>query len=738
MMVITGVKALSLGELQYSPQVIHPGDDVDLWIKVTNNDDKDLKNIEISIKPHYPFELKQVNPKKGTATIHHLNPGESDVVYLKLHINESAISGNYRLDITVSYDKVEYERGEEILTHYNWTKVYYIPVYGTPNFEIVLANNFSSLIPGRTKTISIIIYNKGTGKGKECTLTIGGNQYISPVGGTKFYLGTIKPQEGKLVNLKLYTDGDTPEGIYLVPATISWIDEDGTKKSEKIDIGLTVEGEILLGISNVITTPREIKPGDTCVRIDVTITNNGEGEAKDVKLHLKTTYPFRDSWSNANYKSIGTLRGGESKTVSFTVDIDEDAVSKHYKLPIEIEYLDISNRKYNITETIEIYVKSKSTDPKFEIVLANNSSSLTPGRTKTIPIVIYNKGSKSANDCFLSVKGNQYISPVGSTKFYLDTIKSQERKVINLKLYTDGDTPEGTYLIPITVSWIDENDTEKSENIDIGLTVQGEILLGISNVITTPREIKPGDSYVRIDVTITNNGHGEAKDIKVRLKTSYPFKDSWSNANYKSIGTLRGGESKTVSFTVDVDKYAPSKHYKIPIYIEYLDTFNKRHNITENIDIYIKSKPVLEILSKEYTVKAGKDNILLITVKNVGNEKAESVRITAIRNSAQPFDYPRKSDTIGTLNPGENGTGAIVVSVDKNALPKEYLITLEIRAVGDRDMGDDNVYIVQKSVKVKVERENKISFLLYGGIAVVIIIGIIYFLRKKILKKRSL
>ncbi|MBW9220402.1 hypothetical protein KKP89_03150, partial [Methanothermococcus sp. SCGC AD-155-N22] len=55
--VITNVEALSLGELQYSPEVIYPGDDVDLWIKITNNDEKDLKNIEVSIKPHYPFEL---------------------------------------------------------------------------------------------------------------------------------------------------------------------------------------------------------------------------------------------------------------------------------------------------------------------------------------------------------------------------------------------------------------------------------------------------------------------------------------------------------------------------------------------------------------------------------------------------------------------------------------------------------------------------------------------------------
>ena len=255
--------------------------------------------------------------------------------------------------------------------------------------------------------------------------------------------------------------------------------------------------------------------------------------------------------------------------------------------------------------------------------------------------------------------------------------------------------------------------------------------MGISNVITSPKEIKPGNTYVRIDTTITNNGHGEAKDIKVHLKTEYPFKDSWSNANYKDIGTLSGSESKEVSFTIDVDKNAPPKHYKIPVEIEYLDIFNKKHNITKTIDVYIKPKPIIEIIPEEYTVKAGTENTVLIHVKNVGNEKAENVKVSAIKNSAQPFDYPTKSDTVGTLEPGENGTGAIVIDVDKNAVAKDYIITVEIRAVGDRDEGDDNVYITQKSIKVKVEN-NSISYLPIeiGLIVILVVVGLYYYKRK--------
>ncbi len=502
LILISSAYGLQIDEPQHKPLKIHPGDDVDVWFKITNdNYDDEVKDIKITITPHYPFELRQVNPTKGTATISHLNVGESDTAHFKLHVNEDAPSRDYRIDVKVSYDEIEHENGEIIKRHYEWTKIYPLSIYGMANFEIHTNNNIT-LTPAKTKVVPIILYNKGTGTAKQCTLTIGGNNYISPIDTTKFYIGSVKADEGKTVNLKLYTNEKTPEGSYLIPATISWVDEDGS---------------------------------------------------------------------------------------------------------------------------------------------------------------------------------------------------------------------------------------QKTENINIGLLVQGDVLLGISNVITTPKEIKPKDTYVRIDTTITNNGHGEAKDIKVHLNTKYPFKDSWSNANYKDIGTLSGSECKVVSFTIDVDKNAPPKHYKLPVEMEYLDIFNKKHNITKTIDIYIKPKPIIEILPKEYVVKAGDENTIIIPVKNIGNEKAENVKITAIKNSAQPFDYPTKSDTVGTLKPGENGTGAIVIDVDKDAVAKDYIITIEVRSAGDKDEGDDNVYISQKSIKVKVEKGSA-NYVFIGTILALILViaGIyLYKVRKK-------
>ncbi len=536
----SSVGALQVDNPQYQPKVIHPGDDVDLWIKISNdNYDDEVKNIVVEVTPHYPFELRQVNPVKGKATISHLNPGEADTVYFRLHVDENAPSNDYRIDVKVSYDEVEDDDGKKITRHYEFTKVYYLHVYGIASFEI--DGNFS-LIPSKTQIVPIKIVNTGTGTAKEVNLYVG---------------YSLKP--------------------------------------------LNAGSE------------------------SVTISAYGTTKNQQKAIYYPTAIPL----------------------------------------------------------------------------------------------------------------SNLPISPVEKTKFYLGALKPDDDKVINLKLHTDDNLIEGCYQIPAVITWIDEDGTKRAEQISIGAYVKGDIILGISNVVTDPKEIKPGTTYARIDVTVTNNGHAEAKDVKLKLITNKPFKDSWSNCNIKDIGNLLPGVSKTVSFYVDVDKYAPAKHYKLPVEISYLDVSDNKYKTEKFIDIYVKHKPLFKILTKEVHVTAGKDNVVHIEIKNVGSERAERVKISAIKISGQPFDYPVKSDTIGTLYPNQTGVGTITITPDRTAPSKSYYITLEIRCAGDSEEGDKNVYVYQKPLKVVVNNPNSVGYWILSIVVIIAILVIGYIFKKKMNKENE-
>ena len=58
----TAVSALEIDEPQYNPTVIHPGDDVDVWIDVANDEGSDeiIEDLRISVESNYPFEINRI------------------------------------------------------------------------------------------------------------------------------------------------------------------------------------------------------------------------------------------------------------------------------------------------------------------------------------------------------------------------------------------------------------------------------------------------------------------------------------------------------------------------------------------------------------------------------------------------------------------------------------------------------------------------------------------------------
>ena len=112
----------------------------------------------------------------------------------------------------------------------------------------------------------------------------------------------------------------------------------------------------------------------------------------------------------------------------------------------------------------------------------------------------------------------------------------------------------------------------------------------------------------------------------------------------------------------------------------------------------VKARPNLEIVSVEGSGLAGKTADLYITVKNVGTEDAESTDVRLIKQSAQPFSTDVRSDYLGLIAPGEEAVAVFHLDVSSDAEIKEHDLKLIIRAKGDSDSGDDNIYLFSYSI----------------------------------------
>ncbi len=360
LLLITPIFAIKIDNPQYrvdrlipnetSPNIIHPGDDVDIWLKITNdNYDKEVKDIKITITPHYPFEIKQINPTKGTATISHLNIGESDTAYFKLHVDEDAPSRYYRIDVHVTATEYEKEDGKTIEHYINFTKIYYIPVWGIAKFELKTDENSSTINPSETNVLKITMKNKGTGVAKYLTVELSGSENVNIVGPATFYLKSIKPEENKQILTKIYAKTKVNDGVYPITAKISWIGEDGEEYSSTIPINIKVikpiyssQAFLYLDSYNYDTKGSEITIG---------VANRGSTTMRHCVLKISGVNEL-----NNNYiKYIGDLDEDDYDTASYEI---EGKPNETIPVKVQLTYFDDYHNEYNVSKTFNISFNS--------------------------------------------------------------------------------------------------------------------------------------------------------------------------------------------------------------------------------------------------------------------------------------------------------------------------------------------------------------------------------------------
>jgi hypothetical protein len=340
----------------------------------------------------------------------------------------------------------------------------------------------------------------------------------------------------------------------------------------------------------------------------------------------------------------------------------------------------------------------------------------TPGDTSGVIVTVKNNGGRDAKDIRLTFQGTEVLSLVGPTVLHLSSLNAWSEKDVAVTLHVKEEAPNGIYHIPVNVSWREYylapsegyvTGPEQTARLGLSFNVIGEGVLNVGDVTTDPTDIRPGDENVEIRAVIENSGEAAAKDIEANLLfTTTEFKSSWSGTERSYLGRLNSGEKSEAVFHVDFPDTLESGQHSIPLQITYKDTKGAEFEVMREVTILVKPKPDFEIVSyftEPESLSAADTGVLLhVQIQNIGSERAESASVRITGEADVPFDYEVKSDFVGNLEIGAEGEAILEFDVDEDALPKVYSMGVEIRCTGDRDLGDDNVYIFTKEVKVEV------------------------------------
>ena len=375
-----------------------------------------------------------------------------------------------------------------------------------------------------------------------------------------------------------------------------------------------------------------------------------------------------------------------------------------------------------------------------------------PGETTILNITLKNLAPTYAVylKASLDPDDTSPVDAIGALRIWLNRVESAQESpryfgvilrgdevTLSYPIHVKLNTPEGVYKTPLKLVWQNNLMEEKTQTILLGILVKGGISLGVASVDTDPAKIRSGDNNVKIVVKVHNSGEAVAKNVKARLITEGPFKPSYSNKNLAYLGRLNAGADQTATFYLDVGETARPGNYVLPLKLSYEDLRNNRFEVQEEVNIIVEPKPYFEVVNARLVPelpKPGERVLLYLDIKNIGHENGESVDVRVVREAGQPFSFDVRSDFIGTLKPGESGTAVLEFDIDKDAIPKEYLLRLIVRATGDTEKGDTNIYTQELKAPVSVEKGSKSGnglkyAALLAGIGVAA--GLLYLRRKQ-------
>jgi hypothetical protein len=272
----------------------------------------------------------------------------------------------------------------------------------------------------------------------------------------------------------------------------------------------------------------------------------------------------------------------------------------------------------------------------------------------------------------------------------------------------------GSPNITATIIGSNELDRGQTATLNIGLMNRGK-LLGFQNVKTPSGadEIYAAQTEMKLESNV-----GDATDIAAALSA-----DPGSPIEVKSIsqqmGSIRSGQNSLAPavFVIKVNKKAKAGDYNLYLNLTYDYQKNvhvlNANSVTQTYDtnpwygmmsqtqvltIKVKNQVDFEILNTTGSLYQGKNGIIDIAIKNMGEEEARNA--IAIINPSDPLSTTDGTAYLSTIEPGGIAIAHVKIKADSASIPKIYGVDTQVKyetPEGDTNYSD----IMQAPVEVK-------------------------------------
>lgn len=310
--------------------------------------------------------------------------------------------------------------------------------------------------------------------------------------------------------------------------------------------------------------------------------------------------------------------------------------------------------------------------------------------------------------------------------------------ILYYKLKVDDMAIEDTYDMDLQYTHDKMGNSWLTQTYDVRVGKNEEPNLVIGSINTDPIKLVSDTNDNEVNLELLNIGDADAENILIDLDLPKGFESSYSYSTQDNLGNIEAHQSQIAHLYLDIDENVSAGSYSTKLKIKYKKEDEDNHiSIDLPLNIEVKSKPRFEISSIQYntnSIRAGDEVEMKVKLKNIANEKVESVSVRAFKDSSQPLEFTEKSDYVGTLNVNETGEAIIKFDIDDAASAKKQILDLEIRSVYNDKVfiqNEESIFFIENGKK----NLKKTDFVIAGLILVVVILALSLIRSKKLRHK---
>ncbi|MBI5388818.1 PLDc N-terminal domain-containing protein [Candidatus Woesearchaeota archaeon] len=294
-------------------------------------------------------------------------------------------------------------------------------------------------------------------------------------------------EDAYIITYKLAVDKEASEGTHAI--RIRYSTDNGKVWYRVNPFSINVQSfDAILSVVSVASIPEQIAAGNLA-QVTMRFKNNADTQIENIKIKLnlvdravtttgiaQVEKPFTPIGSS-NEKSIDVLGAGEEKEVVFSLQVDPDAESKVYKIPVDLSYTDRLGKAYGKNLTLGLIVYDK---PEITVSL----DTATARQTKTKGNVVFRVSNVGpANIKFVSavLQGSEDYTVLSAEQLYLGNIDSDDYESAEYQIYINADKTEVPLRFVLRYKDSFNNEMEQTETVALRLySGQEAAMFGLS------------------------------------------------------------------------------------------------------------------------------------------------------------------------------------------------------------------------------------------------------------------